>query len=62
MTVQAFCEDAIMPRIQQAMHKHGLSAYLMLVAIRLIDAPEPLTDDNAVEIVVSSAHGPRFVW
>jgi hypothetical protein len=26
MTVQAFCEDAIMPQIQQAMHKHGLSA------------------------------------
>ena len=26
MTVQAFCEDAIVPQIQQAMHKHGLSA------------------------------------
>ena len=26
MTVQAFCEQAILPQIQQAMHKHGLSA------------------------------------
>jgi hypothetical protein len=26
MTVQDFCEQAIVPQIQKAMHKHGLSA------------------------------------